>query len=270
MTGTDVQLPVPPNQVVVHDPLDRIARLLSQGVKIEDLDKLLEVQQRWDRENARKAYVRAMAAFKAEPLTAIKKGKTVRIKLKGRDGTPGGGGEFSYKHETLAQVVKAAVSAMAKHGLSHSWEATQDPETNVITVACVLTHEEGHSERVALRGAPDSSGQKNPLQEVRSTITFLQRATLLLITGLAAEDGSDDDANSAFPTRPASADAAAANDAPPGKATAAQLKILRKMLGDRDEAEFAKSLGVERLEDLTFDRVNEGIEAVRPKKVPRK
>jgi hypothetical protein len=51
----------------------------------------------------------------------------------------------------------------------------------------------GHSEEGAvLEGAPDTSGSKNSIQAVGSTVSYLERYTLLAATGLAAKDQDDD------------------------------------------------------------------------------
>ena len=41
--------------------------------------------------------------------------------------------------------------------------------------------------------APDDTGKKNSIQQVASTVTYLERYTFLSITGLAVEDQIDDD-----------------------------------------------------------------------------
>ena len=51
----------------------------------------------------------------------------------------------------------------------------------------------GHSESTVLEAAPDSSGKKNAIQQVASTVTYLQRYTLLAACGLATKDMEDDD-----------------------------------------------------------------------------
>lgn len=63
----------------------------------------------------------------------------------------------------------------------------------MIRVTCVLTHSRGHSERVWLQAARDDSGNKNSIQAVGSTVTYLQRYTLLAATGMAVQDQRDDD-----------------------------------------------------------------------------
>jgi hypothetical protein len=242
-----------------RSPIDVVAELLARGVTVESLEKILEIQRKHEAEQARRAYFAAMAAFKAEPIDKIKKKKSVGYNLKT-------GGRIDYKHETLDQVVAAVRLPMAKHGLSHRWTAEQQAD-NVIRVACVITHEAGHSgDPVTLFGMPDESGQKNALQQVRSTITFLQRATLLLATGLAAE-GEDDDgrqgARNGSPPRGSedpepSAPRSKGGD---GKATAKQVKLLKTKLerAGASEPELLTFFGVESIEALPFGAVNDAL-----------
>jgi hypothetical protein len=60
-----------------------------------------------------------------------------------------------------------------------------------VYVTCFLTHKDGHSEKLTLEGPPDTSGSKNPLQEMQSTASYLKRQSLLAITGTAT--GGEDD-----------------------------------------------------------------------------
>lgn len=156
--------------------IDRAA--MDPNFDVEKLKALLEVKVRWDETEAKKAFVAAMARFKAEP-TVILKQKAVNI--------PGGA---QFNHATLAAVVDGVVAHLAKHGFSHRWETEQ--KDRQITVTCILTHELGHQERTTLSGAPDDSGKKNAIQQVGSTVTYLQRYTLMAATGLAAKDMDND------------------------------------------------------------------------------
>jgi len=159
-------------------PMELISVAVQQGADLAKIEKLMDLRDRWEATEARKAYVSAMAAFKAEPI-AILKTKQVNI--------PGGA---KFAHATLADVVDGVCSALSKHGLSHAWETSQGDGR--ITVTCVITHQLGHSERTTLSGAPDDSGRKNSIQQVASTVTYLERYTLMAACGLAAKDMDDD------------------------------------------------------------------------------
>jgi len=156
--------------------INRVA--VSPDYDVAKLEKLLELKERWDAEEARKMFVSAMAAFKSEPIQILKT-KFVNIL---------GGAKFA--HATLADVVDAACAAMGRHGLSHKWETKQ--EGAKITVTCILSHELGHSESTSLFAEPDNTGNKNSIQAVGSTVTYLQRYTLLALTGMATTDQDTD------------------------------------------------------------------------------
>lgn len=181
-------------QAFGRSPLDTITDLLNRGITIEQLDQFLELQRKWEANEARKAYTRAMTLFKREEIPAILKKHHVHYQTKDANGAYTG--SVDYWHESLDQVVEAVIEPMAKHGLTHKWIPTQDRIGGQITVECVVTHELGHAEAVDLSAMPDSSGRKNPIQQVKSTISYLERITLLAITGLAAK-GMDDDGRNA-------------------------------------------------------------------------
>jgi hypothetical protein len=171
----------------VNPYLRMVETLISGGGDIANLDKILDLQIKWEANEARKAFVAAMAAFKAEPMEILKR-KAVGYKTKE--------GDFvGYMHAELSDVTDAVVPAMGKHGLSHRWDIQQG--SGQITVTCQITHALGHTESVGISAAPDDSGKKNKIQQVASTVSYLQRYTLLSATGMAAKgmdnDGGDSD-----------------------------------------------------------------------------
>ena len=78
------------------------------------------------------------------------------------------------------------------HGLSYRFRTTQNDR---ISVTCILSHKAGHAEETTLSGPADSSGNKNAIQAIGSTLTYLQRYSLVQMLGLAA--GNDDDGKAA-------------------------------------------------------------------------
>lgn len=163
-------------------PAQLLAIAVQQGADLDRLEKLMALQERWEANEARKAFTAAMTGFKAEPVT-IEKRKNVSFTT--RDGET-----TSYNHAELSDVTDAIGPALARHDLSYRWDVHQEGGT--ITVECILTHIAGHSERVTMSAPPDGSGKKNAIQQVASTTTYLQRYTLLAITGMSTK-GMDDD-----------------------------------------------------------------------------
>ena len=167
----------------VATPAALVQMAVQNGASMEQLEKLLALQERWEAGEARKAFTAAMAAFKKNPPT-IEKDKTVGYE--GKDGELVG-----YRHATLGNITRQIVAALASHEISHSW-STDQLAGGQVAVTCTLTHSMGHSESVTLQSAKDDSGKKNNIQALGSAITYLQRYTLLAITGLATEDQDDD------------------------------------------------------------------------------
>ena len=173
----------PTTELTEYTPADLLRIAVTQGADIEKLSRLMDLQERWERNEARKAYTTAINAFKAEsPRIA----KNTHVKF----------GATDYKHASLDHVCDAVIGGLSKHGISHRWKVEQ--ANGEIRVTCVLTHAAGHSEETTLSGAPDQTGSKNSIQAVGSTVTYLSRYTLLCATGLATAD-SDTDGRTAAP-----------------------------------------------------------------------
>jgi hypothetical protein len=174
-----------PMQQEKTTPAELILKAITEKTDLDKLEKLLALQERYDANEARKAYYKAMTAFKANP-PKIDKDKQV--------GYSTSRGKVGYSHATLANVTDKITSELSKYGLSASWRTSQSDK---VTVTCVISHYLGHSEETSLSAPADDSGSKNNIQAIGSTITYLQRYSLLAITGLATHDQNDDDAQSA-------------------------------------------------------------------------
>jgi hypothetical protein len=161
--------------------MQALMRAIDSEADLERLEKLMELHERFEAGQARKAFSEAMAEFRSEQMTILKT-KLVDI--------PGGA---KYFHAELANVCEAVIPALSKYGLRHQWIPRQR-EDKSIEVTCRITHRLGHFEDTTMFGPPDVSGKKSPIQEVASTVTLLQRYTLLAATGLAAK-GMDTDGN---------------------------------------------------------------------------
>lgn len=177
------------NALVEHDPnrsvapMDMLDRALTSGASPETLDKLMSLAERWEANQARKAFDAAIADAKAE-IPPILKNRLV-------DFTGKTGVRTHYKHEDLAEIARTVDPILAKHGLSYRFR-TQSPPGEPVAVTCIVSHRAGYSEENTLVGPRDESGNKNALQSIGSTVTFLQRYTLKAALGLAAANVDDD------------------------------------------------------------------------------
>ena len=162
-----------------------IALALERNADPAVLAKLMDLQERWESNAAKKAYVQAMTGFKQEAPAVI--AKTDRVDFQSSKG------RTAYNYANLGSIVQEITALLGKYELSASWSCEQNGPK--VTVTCNITHAQGHRESVTLTGPIDESGNKNQIQAVGSTVTYLQRYTLLAALGLATVE--DDDSTAA-------------------------------------------------------------------------
>lgn len=186
-------------------PMQMLALAVERGMDLETIKELRALQKDFEADVARKAFNEAIAAAKAEIPVITKNREVDFTSAKGRT---------HYQYEDLAEVARTVDPILAKHGLSYRFRTSSTPNEPV-TVACILAHRAGHSEENMLCAGRDESGNKNSIQAIGSTITYLQRMTLKASLGLAAstdDDGRNADGASAGMSEGALADHIAAMD----------------------------------------------------------
>jgi len=222
-------------------PADLLSIAVQQGADLDKLEKLMQLQERWEANQARKKYITAISEFKKKPLEILKDRKVSFQTSKGKT---------EYDHASLANVINVISTELSNHGLSAAWKTDQGDFG--IKVTCILRHVEGHSEEVSLTAPPDLSGSKNPIQAIASTVSYLERYTLLAITGLTTKDM---DIDGGLPE----------NKTPLNDQQAADIETLRKDAGITD-SEFKnrlkKRFKVETIDDLSSEQAESLIKAL--------
>lgn len=184
--GTDIVQATPvETPALASTPMEMLAQALNRGADLSVMERLMDLQERHERNQARKAFDAAVSDAKAK-IPAVKKNRT---------------GHNNKKYADLAAFTKAADPVLAANGLSYRFRTAQD---GAIQVTCILSHRDGHCEETTLQGAADTTGNKNSIQAIGSTLTYLQRYTLCAALGLAATE--DDDGASADGDEPVSAE----------------------------------------------------------------
>lgn len=212
-------------------PMDMLNRAITGGADLDVIEKLMNLQERYEAGSARKAFDKAIAAAKREipPITRNAKGHNEK------------------KYADFAAIARVVDPIISAHGLSYRFRTVQDDR---IHVTCILSHEDGHSEQTTLSGPADGSGNKNAIQAIGSTLTYLQRYSLVQMLGLAA--AADDDGN-AFGKAIKEVD-----DSVP-KVSQAQIDALIEACEAREcpRPRFLSHIGVEKIEHIPaadFDR----------------
>jgi len=170
-----------PRAIAAVTPMEMLNRAVESGASLEMVSKLMDLQDRWKASQALEAFNEAMASAKAEIPTISKNREVDFTSAKGRT---------NYRYEDLGNIANTVQPILAKHGLSYRYRATSNVNEPV-TVTCIVSHRGGHFEEITLTAGRDESGNKNGIQAVGSTITYLQRMTLKAALGLAVSNDDD-------------------------------------------------------------------------------
>jgi len=167
---------------------------MQKGYTPELIEKMIALSERNDANEARKGYYQAVADFKMNPPKI----------LKDKENSQFSKADKKSMYVSLGNLVQTVNPFLGQHGLSASWQINQAEK--LVRVSCKQSHRLGHSETVTMEAPPDVSGgnAKNPIQQLKSTITYLRAVTFEAVTGLAATDdaNTDDDGNGAVSTGP--------------------------------------------------------------------
>jgi hypothetical protein len=180
-------VPVATDTAAILGMIERI--MVDPNASVERANQAFDFYLKVNAEQARRAFDAAMADVRAE-VKPIAKNRLVSHATKSGD-------TKSYRHEDLAEIQRAVDPILAKHGLSYRFRTSAEV-SQPVRVTCIVSHRLGYSEENTLEAGRDESGNKNSLQAIGSTITYLQRYTLKAALGLAASN--DDDGKSAGET----------------------------------------------------------------------
>lgn len=150
------------------------AAMRGGEVDTQTLKDLMDLQERWEKNEAKKTYTAAMVQLKSELPATLAKDKKVDF------------GNTHFSFTTLSSAMNAVSPVLTRYGFSLSW--TPITSDRMVSVTCRLTHTDSHFEEATLSATPDMSGSKNPVQAIGSTITYLQRYTALSLLGIATAD----------------------------------------------------------------------------------
>ena len=211
---------------------------VEKGYDINIIQSLMDYQDRWDKKQAKKAFDAAMAEAVNEIPTIAKNKKAIVDK----------DGNARYRYDDLSEIAETVKPILKKHGLSYRFRTQQNGL--IVSVTCIVSHVDGHSEENTLSASNDTSGSKNAIQAVGSAVTYLERYSLKAALGLAAAE--DDDAQAA---------------GEPTVITQQQFLELNQLLDEHqiDKAAFCGYMGVEAVADIPQNRFKDAKEAINKK-----
>lgn len=148
---------------------------------LDKMERLLNMQERVMAKQAEQAFNAAMAAMQAEIPSIAERGTGHNI-----------------KYATLEDILDTVRPIMHKYGFAVSFRISQ---VDRVTVTGVLMHKDGHREETSMTLAADTSGSKNAVQAIGSSVSYGKRYVLCAMLNIATR-GEDDNGYAATPHTP--------------------------------------------------------------------
>lgn len=209
-----------------------ISRAASDpSVDMDKLDRLLQMQERVAARQAETEFAYAMAAMQPE-LPSI-----------GERGDAAG----RYKYALWEDINAAIKPILSRHGFAISFRT--DCEAG-IKVTGVLTHRAGHREETSITLPSDTSGNKNAVQAVASSVSYGKRYTAGALLNLTSHGEDDDAFRAVTPT-----------------ITDEQIATLNEWIDTTasDRAAFCKAMRIESIEAMPADKYKSALAALKKK-----
>lgn len=186
-TDTDSATPVE-TAVVVNADATSLMAVISRAASdpntdVDKLERLMGLYERITDRSAKEAYAAALADMQPE-LPVIDEKGAIKNNQQAVQST----------YARWEDINDAIRPVLHKHGFALSFRPGRDPQ-GLVTVTGVLSHRLGHSEEATFTLPIDSSGAKNSVQAIGSSMSYGQRYTakaLLNLTSRLKEDRDDD------------------------------------------------------------------------------
>jgi hypothetical protein len=197
----DLPEPQPQNQVpavIENSPatmlqmIERAAR--DPAVNVDKMEKLLQMAERLEARDAKQAYTRAFLQMKPK-LPIITRYGVIEVREKSQTGKRDGDVVQSSPYAKWEDIDEAITPILTEYGFVLTFKSGMAADGKVL-ITGILTHESGHSEDTTMALPHDSSGSKNSVQAVGSSLSYGKRYTATFLLNIRTK-GEDDDGNAA-------------------------------------------------------------------------
>lgn len=161
---------------------------------IEKMERLMAMHERMQASQAQVAFNAAMAEMQCELPSIAERGK----------------GHGTVKYATFEDINDVVKPIMQKHGFAVSFKV--EHHQGGINVTGVLMHKAGHREETTMLLPSDTTGSKNAVQAVGSSVSYGKRYVMSALLNLTTR-GEDDDGLAAVPSAAVTSQQAAAINA---------------------------------------------------------
>lgn len=182
--STDLQV-APQAAIAPVSPMDLLQLAINREGSIDVIERLAKLQMEMMDRDAKVAFTQAFEEFRRN-VPPIVKDSAIIVNQQERG-----------KYAKLDKICGVLNPALLQVGITTRWKTRMADNGNVL-VTCFLRHRLGHEEEGSTLGAaPDNSGSKNAVQACGSTVSYLERYTLVASCGIAIKDQDNVDSGTA-------------------------------------------------------------------------
>ena len=156
------------------------AAINNPGLDIEKMEKFINLYEKMENKKSEQAYYEAFPKLQSELPEVSKDGKIIV------------NGEIRSNYAKFETIMKVIQPALTANGFGISF-IPRIAEGKII-VSCKVSHTGGHIEKADIELPFDSSGTKNTVQSIGSSMTYAKRYALCLILNIPV-GGEDNDGN---------------------------------------------------------------------------
>jgi len=178
-------VPAPKTERSLVNLIDRV--LERPDIDIDKIERFLDMQRQIEADQAERSYNEDFAAMQTE-LPAIEK-----------RGTSNNG-----KYAKWEDIQEAILPVTSRFGFAVTHKTRVEGDRVIVT--CIVRHRDGHQDQTELPLPLDTSGSKNNVQAVGSSVSYGKRYTASALLGIRV-DGEDDDGQKAQGKKPSKAKA---------------------------------------------------------------
>lgn len=171
------------NELAVNNEASAVMTMIERvatdpNMSIEKLEKMLDMQERILDRNAKQSYAAAFARMQAKlPLISM------NGEIKHND-------RLISKYAKFEDINEAVRPILHEFGFGLSFRVKQ--LDGKIEIIAILSHEEGHSEETSITLPADTSGAKNAVQSLGSSVSYGKRYTMCALLNIST-GGEDND-----------------------------------------------------------------------------
>jgi len=162
----------------VREPSAMISEAVAKGANLEQLEKLLSLQERWEANEAKKLYNKAMVSAQEEIPSVVKTKKN---------------DQTHSKYADLGNIISQTKKVYTKHGFSVSFYEGDTTKENHVRICADVVHASGHKETYHYDVPLDGVGIKGnanmtAIHGKASSTSYAQRYLMCMIWNIPTAD----------------------------------------------------------------------------------